>query len=91
MLIGADGVACLVEQRGIDSKQADRVQQDGEPRDVAHLLVLGGAALDARVRLEPPALGEGMTREGIERDLGHHRIRNEEELQQVGRDRLEQR
>jgi hypothetical protein len=60
-----DGLACGEEQRRIHKEQADRVNQDGHPREGDCPVVLVRAALDGYIGLEPFAVGEWVARESV--------------------------
>ena len=64
---GYDGAACSKEQCTVESQQADRVHQDGDPREIACFLVLVSVTLDAHVCFEKLAVSEVVAREGVYR------------------------
>ena len=78
------------EERGVHNEQADGVDDDTYPRERLGAVVLVGVTPDRDVGLEPLALGELVAREGVEGDVGDERVDEKEQLQQVGRRRLDQ-
>ena len=50
----------MSEQTGVEHEQADGIETDGDPRERLGIVVLGRAALDGDVRLEPLAVCELM-------------------------------
>mmetsp|Transcript_32100 Transcript_32100/g.84108 ORF Transcript_32100/g.84108 Transcript_32100/m.84108 type:complete len:244 (-) Transcript_32100:1230-1961(-) len=82
---------CGKEECAVEDEQANRIQQDGEPREALHTVVLGRAALDGHIRLEPLAVAKRVAGESIKGHVGDEWVREEAELQQERHRRLEQR
>ena len=88
---GGDGLARCKEERGVGGEEAKRVDGDGNPREGLGILMPSGATHDGNVGLEELGVFKRVAREGLEGNIGHERVSEEGQLQQVGRHHHEKR